>query len=286
MNRVIFGILFGILPLLACSQSDEPIDSKTNSQLPKDTVAILGTGDMGDSFGPRLAALGYRIVYGSRNPASDKVKALLELTGHDATATTQKEAAQQGDIVLLALPWPAMETVTQNLGDLSGKVLIDMSWPPSRIADDGYYEYTMDKSAAEMIQGWNPGAMVAKAFLTLGSNVIDDPTTASGPVSVPIASNSRIAKEKTARIVAELGLDPVDVGPLRYARHIEAMALIFTVPIMQNRDTYWDFYFPRTNYFECNTYEGDSNGDEGPPVFDADDLAEIPYTQEPLPPCP
>jgi predicted dinucleotide-binding enzyme len=241
---------------------------------------------MGDSFGPRLAALGYGVVYGSRNPASDKVKALLELTGHDATATTQKEAAQQGDIVLLALPWPAMETVTQNLGDLSGKVLIDMSWPPSKIADDGYYEYTMDKSAAEMIQGWNPGAMVAKAFLTLGSNVIDDPTTASGPVSVPIASNSRIAKEKTARIVAELGLDPVDVGPLRYARHIEAMALIFMVPIMQNRDAYWDFYFPRTNYFDCNTYDGDSSGDEGPPVFDADNLADIPYMLEPVPPCP
>jgi len=286
VNRVIFGILFGILSLLACSQSDEPIESKTNSQSPKDTVAILGTGDMGDSFGPRLAALGYRIVYGSRNPASDKIKALLELTGHDATATTQKEAAQQGDIVLLALPWPAMETVTQNLGDLSGKVLIDMSWPPSKIADDGYYEYTMDKSAAEMIQGWNPGAMVAKAFLTLGSNVIDDPTTASGPVSVPIASSSRIAKEKTARIVAELGLDPVDVGPLRYARHIEAMALILTVPIVQNRDAYWDFYFPRTNYFDCNSYEGDGSDDDEPAVFDADNLADIPYMLEPVPPCP
>ena len=286
MHRVIFGILFGVLPLLACSQSDEPIESKTGSPLPKDTVAILGTGDMGDSFGPRLAALGYRVVYGSRNPASDKVKALLELTGHDATATTQKEAAQQGDIVLLALPWPAMETVTQNLGDLSGKVLIDMSWPPSKIADDGYYEYTMDKSAAEMIQGWNPGAMVAKAFLILGSNVIDDPSTASGPVSVPIASNSRIAKEKTARIVAELGLDPVDVGPLRYARHIEAMALILMVPFLQNRDAYWDFYFPRTNYFYCNTYEGDSSEDDGPPVFDADNLADIPYMLEPVSPCP
>ena len=286
MNRIFFSMWLIALPLVACSQTDESDKSNTYSQAPGDTVAILGTGDMGDSFGPRLAALGYRVVYGSRNPASERVKALLELTGHDATATTQKEAAQLGDIVLLALPWPAMETVTQNLGDLSGKVLIDMSWPPAKIADDGYYEFTMDKSAAEMIQSWNPGAMVAKAFLTLGSNVIDDPSTASGPVSVPIASDSRIAKEKTARIVAELGLDPVDIGPLRYARHIEAMALIFMVPHMQNRDIYWDFYFPRTNYFICNAYEGDSTGDEGPLVFDADNLADIPYTQKPIPPCP
>ncbi len=286
MNRIFFSICLIALPLAACSQTDESNKSNTYSQAPSDTVAILGTGDMGDSFGPRLAALGYRVVYGSRNPATERVKALVVLTGHSSTAATQKEAAQLGDIVLLALPWPAMETVTQNLGDLSGKVLIDMSWPPARIADDGYYEYTMERSAAEMIQGWNPGAMVAKAFLTLGSNVIDDPSTASGPVSVPIASNSRIAKEKTARIAAELGLDPVDVGPLRYARHIEAMALIFMVPHMQYRDVYWDFYFPRTNYFICNTYEGDSTGDDGPPVFDADNLADLPYTQEPLPPCP
>ena len=128
--------------------------------------------------------------------------------------------------------------------------------------------------------------MVAKAFLTLGSNVIDDPSTASGPVSVPIASNSRVAKEKTGRIVAELGLDPVDIGPLRYARHIEAMAQVFMVPHMQGRDVYWDFYFPRTNYFNCNTYEGDSTGDDGPSVFDADNLADIPYMLEPVPPCP
>lgn len=286
MIRIIIGILLVVFPLLGCSQSDNQIESPTASQAPKDTVAVLGTGDMGDSFGPRLAALGYRVVYGSRNPASDKVKALVALTGHGSSATTQKEAAQQGDIVLLALPWPAMETVAQNLGDLSGKVLIDMSWPPAKVADDGYYEFTIETSAAEMIQSWNPNAFVAKAFLTVGSNVIDDPSTASGPVTIPIASDSRIAKEKTARIAADLGLDAVDAGPLRYARNIEALTQIMLVPYLQGRNLVWDFYFPRNNYFLCNTYEGDTSGDGGPSVSDADDLADIPYTQEPIPPCP
>lgn len=286
MIRIIIGILLVVFPLLGCSQSDSQIESATASKAPKDTVAVLGTGDMGDSFGPRLAALGYRVVYGSRNPESDKVKALVALTGHGSSATTQKEAAQQGDIVLLALPWPAMETVTQNLGDLSGKVLIDMSWPPAKVADDGYYEYTIETSAAEMIQSWNPNAFVAKAFLTVGSNVIDDPSTASGPVTIPIASDSRIAKEKTARIAADLGLDAVDAGPLRYARNIEALTQIMMVPYLQGRNLVWDFYFPRNNYFLCNTYEGDTSGDDGPSVSDADDLADIPYTQEPIPPCP
>jgi predicted dinucleotide-binding enzyme len=84
-----------------------------------ETVAVIGTGDMGDSLGPRFAELGYRVVYGLRSPDSDKVKALVEKTGKNASATIQMEAAQQGDIVLALVPWPAMETVVQNLGALS-----------------------------------------------------------------------------------------------------------------------------------------------------------------------
>jgi hypothetical protein len=275
MNRLIILLILGLSVACPASLAAEG----------RETIAVIGTGDMGDSFGPRLAALGYRVVYGSRNPGSDKVTALVERTGHGATATTQKEAAQRASIVLLAIPWPAMETVAQNLGNLDGKVLIDMSWPPSEYAEDGYEQITIETSAAELIQSWNPNAMVAKAFLTVGSNVIDDPSYAGGPVSLPIASDHRIAKEKTGQIAAELGLDPVDVGPLRFARNIEAMSELMLVPYAQGRDSGWNFYFRRTNYFVCNTYEGDGSGAETPPTVDAGNLAVMPKTQSPLKPC-
>ncbi|MCZ6517455.1 MAG: NAD(P)-binding domain-containing protein, partial [Gammaproteobacteria bacterium] len=252
MKLQITCIWFSLFTLVGTSQTGyaaEPTEPQ-----PKETIALIGTGDFGNSFGPRLAALGYPIVYGSRNPESDKVKALLKKTGHGSTATTQKDAAQQGDIVMLLLPWPAMETITQNLGDMSGKVMIDVSWPPVEITDDGYYLVTIDTSSAEMIQDWNPGAMVVKAFGTLGSNIIDDPLMAGGPVTVPMASNYAIAKEKTAAMAVELGLDPVDAGPLHMARNIEAMMLLYYVPYMQGRKMGWEFYFRRTNYWMCNTY--------------------------------
>ena len=73
----------------------------------KTTVAIIGTGDMGDSLGPRLAELGYPVVYGSRNPDSDGAKALVESTGHGARITDQKAAAQAGDIVCLLYTSPS-----------------------------------------------------------------------------------------------------------------------------------------------------------------------------------
>ena len=74
-----------------------------------------------------------------------------------------------------------------------------------------------------MIQNWNRGAKVVKAFGTPGSNAIDDSSTLGGAVSVPIASDDQEAKETEAAIAAELGFDPIDAGPLRMARTIEAI---------------------------------------------------------------
>ena len=284
MKKWIAYVSIVIHGLLGCTEADQIVD--VADPKPKDAVAVIGTGDMGNSFGPRLAELGYRVIYGSRNPTSDKVTALVASTGHGASATSQEQAAQQAEVVLLALPWPAMETVMQNLGDLEGKILIDMSYPPIDIAEDGYYEITVETSSAEMIQDWNPGAKVVKAFGTLGSNVIDDPSSVGGAVSVPIASDDREAKEKVAVIAAELGLDPIDAGPLRMARTIEAMQILFLVPLLQRRDTSWNFYFRRSNYWNCNPYVPEGGVFEWPLPADSDNLADIPETQGPPEPCP
>ena len=162
-------------------------------------LAFIGTGDMGESLGPRFAELGYSVVYGSRNPDTEKAQNVVKLTGDDARVTTQKEAAQAGDIVVLAVPWPPMETVAQNLGSLDGKIVIDISMPAEQ-AEDGYLVSLVETSSAEMIQSWNPGARVVKAFATLASYVIDNPDVVGGPVTVPIASDDRAAKERVGKI--------------------------------------------------------------------------------------
>ena len=111
-------------------------------QAETETIAVIGTGDMGDSLGPRFADLGYKVIYGSRNPDSEKLKAIVKRTGINASATTQAAAAQQGDIVLLLVPWPAMETVAQSLGNLDAKVVIDVSMPFKQ-GDDGYPQHML-----------------------------------------------------------------------------------------------------------------------------------------------
>lgn len=159
-----------------------------------ETVAVIGTGDMGDSLGPRFAELGYRVVYGSRDPQSDKVQALVRQTGNGASAAAPAEAASEADIVVLAVPWPPMESVAQNLGDLDGKIVIDISMPFKQ-GEDGYPEHLLRTSSAEMIQQWNPGARVVKTFATMGSGIVDKPQSAGGTVSLRLASDDKEAKE-------------------------------------------------------------------------------------------
>jgi len=248
-----------------------------------ETVAVIGTGDMGDSMGPRFAGLGYRVVYGSRNPESDRVQALVKKTGKNVSATTQMEAAQQADIVLLLVPWPPMETVAQNLGNLDGKIIIDVSMPFEQ-GDDGYPKHLLKTSSAEMIQGWNPGAKVVKTFGTMGSHLIDDPMAEKGVVSIPVASDHKDAKERVAGIIKSIGLDPVDFGPLRMARQIENMQMIYMIPLSQNRPENWEFHFRRSDHYGCYTSGGETA--EGlAPVYDADNLAVFPENGEKLAPC-
>jgi len=247
------------------------------------TVAVIGTGDMGDSLGPRVAALGYRVVYGSRSPDSEKVQALVRKTPGNASAATQAEAAAEGDIVLLLVPWPAMETVAQSLGDLTGKIVVDVSMPLKQDVD-GYPSHMLDTSSAEMIQAWNPGAKVVKTLATMGSYIIDNPAAGGGTITIPVASDDRAAKETVAGIVAALGLDPVDFGPLRMARNIEVMQLIYMIPLSQNRPEGWEFYFRRSDHYRCYLDSG-KNVEGLVPVYDADNLAEFPVTGARPAPC-
>ena len=158
--------------------------------------------------------------------------------------------------------------------------VIDISTAAKQAAD-GYFISVVKTSSAEMIQAWNPGARVVKAFAVQASYVVDDPTVVGGPVSVPIAADDPQAKEIVARIVVAMGMDPFDAGPLRYSQEIEAFARLYMVPLLQRRTAAWEPYFRRSYFWECEWSE-----DYSDPVADHDTLADIPQTQGPARPCP
>lgn len=187
-----------------------------------ETVAVIGTGNVGSALGQRFAELGHEIVYGSRDPGRASVERLVSETGPTASAATQRAAAQAADIVVFAVPWDVVEDLTRTLGDLSGRIIIDPT-NPRRIAADGLRDYAFDGSNAERIQALAPNARVVKAFNSLGAGTMRDPAIAGGPVSVPIVGDDAEARAFVAELVAGIGLEPVDFGPLRYARVIEGL---------------------------------------------------------------
>ena len=106
--------------------------------------------------------------------------------------------------------------------DSWGRIVIDPTNPRS-IASDGLRDYAFHDSNAERIQALAPGAFVVKAFSTLGSYTMLDPSAAESPVSIPIAGDDPDAKRVVAELAVGIGFEPVDVGPLRYAHVIEGL---------------------------------------------------------------
>lgn len=190
-----------------------------------DTIAVIGTGDVGGALGLEFAALGHEVIYGSRNPDSDKVIALVEKTGHGAVARKPSDAAVKSEIVVLAVPGMLAGEIVSGLGDLSGKIIVDPTNPLVR-RDDGKLGIEVVGSNAEMIQAAAPGADVVKAFNTLGWRTMLDPESTGGPVSIPLVGDSSEAKARVAEIVSSMGLEPIDVGPLRNARHVEGLSVL------------------------------------------------------------
>jgi len=190
------------------------------------TVAVIGTGDVAGALGPEFAEQGHVIVYGSRDPSRESVRALVERTGSGTSAAPPAEAVLGADIVVLAVPGTAVEAVTRSLGDLSGKIIIDPTNAFEQ-TDDGFLRLVYDTSAAEVIQDAAPGAHVVKAFNTLNWRTMVDPESAGGPVSIPLVGDSALAKATVADLVEGMGLEAIDLGPLRYARHIEGMLLVW-----------------------------------------------------------
>ena len=191
-----------------------------------ETIAIIGTGQVANALGPMFAEQGHTIIYGSRDPARDSVRELVARTGNGASAAQPAEAAARAEVVMTAVPWDALPDGVRSLGDLTGKILVDPT-NPRIVGDDGLRDWAHDTSNAQIAQDLAPGARVVKAFNTMNWRTMVDPMATGGPVTVPIVGDDAQANAFVVELVDAIGLEPIELGPLRYARMVEGMYILW-----------------------------------------------------------
>jgi predicted dinucleotide-binding enzyme len=184
-------------------------------------VTILGSGNMAAAFVKQLTAAGHQVRVTGRDPA--KAGELAgQYPGVEFVATNA--AAQGADAIIVATPFEAAADALRSLGDVRGKVVIDITNPLT--ADYMGLAIGHDTSAAEQIAQAVPGAEIVKGFNTLFAQVLAAGADFGGgrKATVFLASDSEPAKQ-TARTLAEsMGFESMDAGPLRNARYLEPLA--------------------------------------------------------------
>ena len=185
-----------------------------------DTIAIIGTGNVGMALGTEFAQQGHTIIYGSRSPLGLKALDLAKKTRGNASTAVPAEAVARADIVVLAVPGMVVEKVVLDLGNLSGKLIIDAT-NPLVMDEPMHFTFGVKSSNGEIVQAAAPDALVVKAFNTITWQSMIDPEDSDGPLYVPIVGNDMAAKEKVASMVAKMGLKSIDLGPIEIAHWTE-----------------------------------------------------------------
>ena len=189
-------------------------------------IGILGSGLMGAKLGTIFARAGHEVVF-SYSHSERKLKRLAREARGRAQAGTPREAAANADAVLLAVHWSRVNDVLKQAGNLSGKVIVSCSLPMS--ADDTRLVVAHTSSGAETLARKVRKADVVSAFSTAPSEVLFDVfrrkrRTRRRP-SLLYCGDDRNAKKVAARMIRDVGFEPLDAGPLRIARYLEPFSL-------------------------------------------------------------
>jgi 8-hydroxy-5-deazaflavin:NADPH oxidoreductase len=186
----------------------------------KPVIGILGAGKLGTTLAQLALKKSYP-VYIAGSAAADKIKLSVEVLTPGAKAVTTVEAIRQSDIVILALPLSKLKSLP--VDELEGKLVIDAMnywWE----VDGTIAELESSPSTSEMVQAYLSKSRVVKAFSHIGyHHLFDDsrPVGAKDRKAMAIAGDNESDVQMVARIVTDLGFDPVIIGKLSEGKKLE-----------------------------------------------------------------
>lgn len=182
-------------------------------------IGIVGSGRIGGTLGELWIKAGHEVMFSSLDIEHDK--ALAAKLGPNARAGTSREAAAFGDVILVAVPYGALKQVGKDLAELiKGKVVVDASNPI--VARDGEIAtWAREKGAGLASAELLPGARIVRAFNAIGYAKLPGFAQGKGErTGMPMAGDDASALATASRLVRDVGLEPVVVGPLAMGKHL------------------------------------------------------------------
>jgi NADPH-dependent F420 reductase len=168
-------------------------------------VSIIGTGNMGSAISGVVTKGGNTV---------------------EVFNTSDADKAATGDIVVLAVPYPAVaDVLAQRADQLAGKIVVDITNPLNFATFDSLV-VPADGSAAAEIAAALPQSRVLKAFNTTFAATLVAGSVGPAPTTVLIAGDDADAKALLAGVVTAGGLHAVDAGALVRARELEAVGFL------------------------------------------------------------
>lgn len=185
-------------------------------------IGIVGSGREGGALGKLLVKAGHPVMFSSRHP--EDLKGLVGEVGPLAKAGTVAEAIAFGDVVLIVVPYPAMQQIGADHAPALAqkKLVIDVSNPIAR--RDGID--LVNKVAAEGGAGvatakMLPGSHIVRAFNAIGYMKLGaDAHRAGTPLGVPIAGDDQEAVALASALIREMGFEPVVIGGLAKGKYL------------------------------------------------------------------
>ena len=190
-------------------------------------IAIIGAGSVGGGLGAALVAVGHSVVFGVRDPDSDKCRAALA-AAPGSSAALPAEAVAGADVVAFALRWDAFPETIAGLPSLAERVVSDVM---NRLGGDPAQSTSQD--LADLL----PGARIVKAFNTIGFENLTTARARVVPAAMFVAGDEHDAKRVVLGLAAELGFRPEDAGPLANAKPLEGMVKVWLALTQQHGRT-------------------------------------------------
>jgi predicted dinucleotide-binding enzyme len=193
-------------------------------------ITIIGTGNMARGIGSRALAGGHNLTVVGKD--SESAQAVAADIGDDGSVTTAVTGEPlEGDAIVLAVYYPdARGAVEQHADQLAGKVVVDITNPVDENLDG--LVVPADGSATQELAGLAPDARFVKAFNTTFAGTLAAGEVSGHKLDVLIAGDDDEAKATVAELARDGGLNPIDAGPQKRARELEALGLLHMA--MQN----------------------------------------------------